>query len=254
MLLEEEAKTNIDNQNNDIDITTKDSKSISLLKKIFLAVTGIPGLFVISLIVSLIVLFVNGMQDTPEATGITDFVTYGVLLVALCGILNKDIIKFKEDFKRWTDVLIGIAFGIGLIVIPILYNLLVQQFYPLEVSDNEAGIRSFIAIYPVCSVIFLGIVGPVCEELTYRVGLFGIFNNKKLKWLGYLLSILVFTFMHFNFASANIVGELINLPNYLICAVLLTVAYDKFGFGASLTAHSLNNLYAVIAFLITSKL
>ena len=249
----EENKNDIDTQKSDIDISQKDSKSLSLVKKISLAATGTIGLYLISFIVSLIAILIVG-KDTDSINGIVDFVTYGLLFAALVGILNKDILLFKNDFKRWTDVLIGVAFGIGVIVLPTLYNLLVEYFYPHNVNDNEQTLRSFINIYPVCSIIFLGIIGPACEELTYRAGLFNIFNNKKMKWLGYLLSIVIFSFMHFNPFSSDIIGELINLPNYVICAVLLTVAYDKFGFGASFTAHSLNNLYAVIAFIITSRL
>ena len=104
-------------------------------------------------------------------------------------------------------------------------------------------LRSFITIYPFISLIFLGVIGPICEELTYRVGLFSVL--KKPKWLAYVIGTLVFALAHFSFTSTNIINELVNLPVYIVSGFALCLAYDKFGLAASLTAHTVNNIYSV---------
>ena len=112
-------------------------------------------------------------------------------------------------------------------------------------NENEEGLRSFIVIYPWMSLFILGFVGPICEELTYRVGLFGLL--KRWKWLAYIVSALVFAFMHFSFDAEGdaMIVELINLPMYIFSGVMFALAYDKFGLSASLTAHIVNNVFAV---------
>ena len=117
-------------------------------------------------------------------------------------------------------------------------------------SENESVLREIIKAFPALSVFVFGIVGPFCEELTYRVGLFGCF--KKYKWLAYLTSIIVFALMHFGFTSPNIIDELVNLPIYLFSGAAFAFAYDKFGLAGSLSAHVTNNLYAIIASIITN--
>ena len=47
-------------------------------------------------------------------------------------------------------------------------------------NENEEDLRSFIVVYPITSIIFLGFIGPMCEELTYRVGVFGVLKNQSL--------------------------------------------------------------------------
>jgi len=223
---------------------------ITNYKRIFLFIFGCFGLYLFSFLIGL------GVKTLPyspsEKNGIATFLVYSVLFLVLILTLGKDVLKFIKTFKNWKGVLIGLAFGAGMIIFPIAYDSFVNLFYPIKVNENEGSLRSFITIYPFASLFILGIIGPICEELTYRVGLFGIFGKHKV--LGYIVAILIFAFMHFDFESANIINELINLPSYLVSAALLTVAYDRFGFECSLVAHSANNLFSVASVIILSLL
>ena len=251
MLLETGKNDNIDNQNNDIDIKDKTSKDLSLIKRLLFIIVGVAGIFLISFLAMLILNFVPDLSGA-QRNGIGNFITYAILFVTLLAIANKDLLIIKNDFKDWTALLIGVAGGILVIILPTLYTTIINLFYEFKYNENEQALRSFINIYPALSIIFLGIIGPMCEELTYRVGMFG--SLRKYKWLAYLVSVLVFALMHFNFFSENIVDEFINLPNYIIPAVIFAFCYDKYGLAASFTAHSINNLYAIISFLIVSNL
>ena len=251
MLNEENNEPNIESQN-DIDINNsnerirpvivKDSTSLKLWKKIVLFAAGCIGIYLFSLIASLIV-STFGLGSKEERSGAVTFITYALMIGALFGILNKDILRLLKD-RKWPSILLGLAFGAAMITFPIFYNMVVSLFRTPEINENESSLRSFIVIYPLSSLLILGFVGPICEELTYRVGLFNIF--RKWKWAAYLVSISVFALMHFSFDSADIITELINLPVYLFSGFILALAYDKFGFWCSLGAHITNNVYSVV--------
>ena len=233
-----EEKANSEEVNN-----IKTSKDISILKKVLFIVIGIGGLFIFSLLASLLVKTFN-LQTKEEFSGATNFVTYALLFVTLLAVLNVDFKKLKNDFsKNWIPYVVGFGVGIGLIVFSIVYRFIVNLFYQTEINENETALRSFISIYPLTSIVFLGIIGPFCEELTYRVGLFGVL--KKPKWLAYVIGTLVFALAHFSFTSETIINELINLPVYLVSGFTLCLVYDKLGLAGSLTAHTVNNLYSV---------
>ena len=255
MLNDEDLETNIDEQKV-IDIDTQkvpiinDSKSLPIWKNIVLFLAGAIGLFVVSLIAGLIV-STFGLGSDVEKNGAATFITYGLLFVALIGIVNIDFLKFLKD-KKWPSIVIGVGIGAIMIGFPIFYNMIVYFFREPAINENEQGLRSFINVYPVSSVLILGLVGPVCEELTYRVGLFNVF--KKYKWLAYVVSVLIFAFMHFSFTSEDIVNELINLPVYIFSGLALAYAYDRFGFWSSLAAHVTNNIYSVLMVIITYHL
>ena len=250
MLLEEENNSNIEVKNNDIDIKQNAEKDMGLKKLIALFAIGFAGLIILSFILQLI--FYPFDLEKGAKSGIPTFITYGLIVGALFFVINKDIKLFKDDFKKWMSYLLGISIAVLIVLFTLIYTNIVNLYRPYTISDNERDLRDIIDAFPVLSVIFFCFVGPVSEELTYRVGLFNIFIKKK--WLAYLIGVLVFTLVHFRFTSSDIIGELINLPVYLLSALALVFAYDKLGLAASLTAHIGNNLYAIISYLIVKNL
>lgn len=233
------------------DDTLEIDNSISNFKLLVLILTGVLGLIIFSLIGESIAKAIPRL-DANQISGITNFITYALLFASLLGILNKDIIKLKNSFTNWKSYVYGIIIGFIIIAIQLGYSNIVNLFYNTNVSDNEASLRSFISIYPSLSIIVLCFVGPFCEEIIYRLGLFSFFKFNKI--VAYIISILIFSLMHFNPMSPDIVNELINLPMYILSAIGLTVAFDKLGFAGSLTAHTLNNLWSVIGILIVTNL
>ena len=217
---------------------------LSNMKRLVLFIVGCLGLYVVSFLAVLIMLGVPLAK--ADKSGATEFLTYAFLTIALLGTLGSDVIIIKNEAKIY-KFFVGIAFGLAVIIIPSLYDIFVNLLFPHGVNNNEAGLRSFIPSYPFLSIIFLCILGPLCEELTYRVGLFGLLRKRK--WVAYVVSILVFSFMHFDFTAKDMITELVNLPSYMLSALIFAYAYDKFGFTTSWTAHMFNNLFAVVAIL-----
>ncbi len=249
-----EEQNNINN-NEQSDVLLDDKKienyEIPLWKRIVLFVVGLGGLFLIGIIVGLIAKFTIH-PDYQDA--ITNLVAYVILFVALILIVLFDIPRYAPMFKKWQPYLIGIGVAIAIILFDIFYTTILYFSYPdYKVGGNETDVRSIIDIAPIGAIFILGIIGPICEELTYRVGLFGALKKLNIV-LAYILSSLIFAAIHFRFNAANIYVELANLPAYLVSGVALAIAYDKCGFTCSATAHIANNLYAVIANIILKNI
>ena len=151
--------------------------------------------------------------------------------------------------------LLGIGFAAIIIVATVAYGMLVTNpvYKALGVDSgttnaNQGALNSAILASPIVSCLTLSLVGPFCEELGYRVGLFGL-SSRLGKVAGYIITIIVFALIHVSFSwesATEMVVELVNLPSYLIGGVLLTLAYDKFGFACSFSAHALYNLFSVL--------
>lgn len=231
------------------------------LKQLFLTVGGSIGFQLVSFLIQVILIFALGInKDTPTEemlrfTAIINFVSYGVLICALLGTINVDIPKLFKSFAKWVPYVAGLIGLIAIFGFNFIYNLTLT-ILKIKIVDNtnESSINAIIGMYPVLSIIIFGLVGPICEELTYRVGLFSILRRIN-KWLPYLLVILVFALIHFDFSAlfnfsdpdyfTKVMNELLNLPLYAFAGFTFSFLYDKFGLASSITAHTLNNLLSI---------
>ena len=184
---------------------------------------------------------------------------YSILLLvfALIIVLSKRLPRFIESFKSWKPFVFGLI-GAGVILgINELYSLMISGIFswagyaPPEVNHNEQLIRDFCVAYPAASLFVFGIIGPICEEIGYRVGLFS-FLCRAGKVIGYVGSALIFGFIHFNWSAlfdptlhASLPMEFANIPGYIGAGLALAFLYDRFGLASSLTAHTLNNLISL---------
>ena len=99
--------------------------------------------------------------------------------------------------------------------------------------------------------------------MTYRVGLFSFLMRTK-RWLAYMVTIIVFAFIHFDFTSIltgiqtgvwdTLINEILNLPEYMMAGAVLCVLYDTCGLSASIIAHVGNNLFSIFLYIISSRL
>ena len=146
----------------------------------------------------------------------------------------------------------GFIFVIVIYAFDILYGMLISKYTGGESNQNQNNVVSILTAYPALSIIILGLVGPFCEECTYRLGLFNVLK----RWnsaIAYILSALIFGAIHFNWQNIGSAIEWLNLPPYIVSGLLFALAYDKFGFGASYLAHALNNTISCTLSIISSK-
>lgn len=224
------------------------SKYMNLLMFLF----GWLGLSIISTVLS--IFFMNNnfyvTYFSIYGSALLNFSCYLLLFGGFLLLISGDAFKFLGCFKNKRTYLYGFCYGFLLIAVSsIVSNLMYLAFGNVDVNNNESSINSIVNIMPISSIIIFGIIGPFCEELTYRVGLFSVLH-KKSRYLAYIVTALVFGFLHFDFTSLTngeaLKVEFINLPNYIVSGALLSYYYEKEGFGASFLAHITNNLLSII--------
>ena len=223
--------------------------------RLVLFLAGFLALDIITFIIQLILQLVFPEYFDPKSasyvTGLTmiNAIRYLLLTITFIALLFPRLKVLVKKFCDWKGDLFGLAFGAALILVTIAYGLIINQFIDPGTNNNEVAAESMIVAYPALSIIILGILGPICEEITYRYGLFSLLD-KKSKILAYILTPIIFAIIHFDF-TGDLKIELLNLPTYIIAGVGLCFAHDKFGFNTAIIAHVTNNLYAIIVTLIS---
>lgn len=224
----------------------RDFKNITMVswpKQIALFVIGFAIFQVIAIFYAAIIkkASITGQQ----ANMLLNTLVYVSIFLILIGVLNVDLKKLVKSFKYWQPYLAGVGCVFAVLALGYIYQLILAAAHvQIGTSGNESAIDSVTTLYPFGSIIVFGFIGPICEELTYRVGLFSFFKRIS-KWVAYPATIIIFTLIHFTWDAPNITNELLNLPFYVIGAVCLTFTYDKYGFAGSMTAHILNNVISL---------
>lgn len=272
--------------NDNKESTLKESQSLPLWKMIVLFFTGWYGLKILAKFFNFIVLLCNevpfwdAFNFTIDSNQITleiynilsrndismlvNSVCYGTLMIILFIIIAKDGKKIIKSFKIDNFFWVGLGGLFAILAFNRLYNFAVSRFYQIGDNANEQAIDSVVSEFPILSVFIFGIVGPLCEEITYRIGLFNSLKRKTTPIVTYILTALIFGLIHFNFdalalfiangESATLINELLNLPIYIFAGLTFSYIYDKYGFAASFTAHTLNNLLSIVLQILLSSL
>ena len=176
------------------------------------------------------------------------------LLIALVLIINTNIIKLLKSFAHWQSYLAGAIAFLAIYAFSISYGIFVDTLKasgiintPVSDNANQTAIVSLEQQYPFTCLIVFGLIGPICEELTYRVGFFSLLKRKNKVW-AYIASIALFAFIHFNLSTntTTLINEIINLPYYMFAGFAFAFVFDKFGFAGSVTAHAINNIIGIL--------
>lgn len=195
------------------------------------------------------------LENVPYNAAVT-FTTYLVLftifILIIFFIKPQEKIKFIKQFKVAKNYYLGVLFGVCLIGLNFLLSLFSTYVLKATDNDNQQSLILMVQSYPVFAIIILGFIGPICEELTYRVGLFDVISKKK-RWVGYVVGMLLFGLIHFDFTANSAeawLNELKNIPTYIIAGAYLCYSYEKSSFIGSSIAHIMNNLFSVISILV----
>jgi len=165
----------------------------------------------------------------------------GLLVIALFSGRRK---IFVDKFTDWRDYLYGLAYAFAIILANFLVGLIMSIFFKDGDNANQEAINAVATGYPLLSIPILCVVGPICEELTYRVGLYS-FIRRFNKYAAIIVTSLVFAFIHMELIDSDIIMELQALPSYIASGLVLAIAYEDRGPACSITAHVIFNLVAV---------
>lgn len=183
--------------------------------------------------------------------------TFSLLLSAFKQPLFGLIRRFKEG-KALRD---GIAYGFLLLLVSSALGILINWIRKdADVNANESAIREMAKAYPFFTIIMTVFLAPICEEMTYRLGLFGMIRKRN-RYVAYALGACIFALIHFQpftddetvSKTAYLINELWNLPSYIVSGLILCRAYEKHGnIATSMIAHAINNGVAVISTIIAN--
>lgn len=211
--------------------------------EIALFLTGWLGLKLLVEIISRILrdMVLNGSLPASEANMVLNYAVYGSLFVIMMGIVAIYLPKLCKSFTK-PDFLWGIIVYVVVFGFDIVWGN-ISRAIGATINENQDAINNIAKINVPLSILFLGILGPICEELTYRVGLFN-FTRRVNRILGYVLSAAIFGLIHIHdYASLN---EWLSYPSYLFAGLAFAFAYEKWGFGASTLAHVTNNVLSLL--------
>ena len=216
---------------------------------IFLAGFAFVGMVIYEIIA---VLILKSVSDKNLASALLPLLTYIMMLGALLTIVFTTRRKaFIDKFKRPFDYLFGLAYAGAIVITGLIIGLIVSQFYK-ESNVNQETVVSLVKNYPILAGILICVLGPICEELTYRVGLYSFLRRINM-YLAMAVTTIVFALIHFDFGAENIAGELWSLPSYLVCGLLLSIAYEHRGPACSISAHMFYNAASMVAIFIRLK-
>lgn len=219
------------------------------VRQLVLFVIGLLGLQLTAIVLSFIVAPTMGTGLDARLT--MNLGAYIVTVLGLGAALFPLYKKLLPSFKKWVPYVAGIIGAVAVLVLNTMYGVFIRNVETTK-NANETLARDMILAYPVAATIMTAFLGPIVEELTYRVGLFSLLKRVSTV-LAYVGTALVFAFIHFDFeaiGTAEITNELINIPYYIGAGLVLSYLYDKFGLASSLTAHISNNLFTTIVVLL----
>ena len=139
----------------------------------------------------------------------------------------------------WHDVRVGIAYGLGGLVITIPASLLYVVIVGAEsagsaVGDVFEGLRAG-PLAALAVVLVVVVLAPLCEEIVYRGLLWGALERYALpRWVPFVVTTLLFAVAHFEFTRT---------PLLFVVALPIALARLRTGrLAASVVAHQVNNL------------
>lgn len=241
-------------------------KEVNFLLQIIYLVIGYLGISLVAILFSVILIIFIDLLPVANLDAIHLSITYGstVVLLIFIGTLFKPFIQYLLlCLKDKKGIVEGIIIAVCAFTASYLYSLCSQWIFGnIGSNDNQSSLQVTFEAMPILSFFPIVIFAPICEEFTYRYGLFGLVSRKS-KQLAWIITILFFALIHFNFdqlftfiQTGNFAGlkvELINLPAYLIGAAFLTYAYSREeNIVCSITAHSVYNLSQYILMVITT--
>lgn len=171
--------------------------------------------------------------------------SYLLLFLFFVFFLWGDIKPVLYRFKKPISYLGGFLAIVLIFLFNFLYGQFSAKFTGGQSNQNQSNIVSIVQLYPFTSLIVFGLLGPFCEECTYRLGLMNLLKRVNTIF-AYICSALFFAAIHFDWGNVSSALEWINIPPYFFSGLVFAIIYDKFGFAASFLGHALNNIISVL--------
>lgn len=212
-------------------IVTKDID----IKKIPKSVLVLALFFFISLIqlipISIFDMDINNLTNKQQLslTLFSDTILLIILGIIYFKTLKEDFKKIKGNFYQMIDT--GIKYWFIGLVVMMASNIIINLFITGAQATNEQGVQELISASSYMSLITVGILAPIIEELTFRKAFKDVFKNK---WAFILCSGLIFGALHV-VLSLNSLWDLFYI-----------IPYSSLGIAFGYTYYKTDNIYTSI--------
>lgn len=203
----------------------------------------------LSLILSVLMLVLDMDVYSDAANYLLNIAYFVINFIAIALIFRKFLYRSFGPIRHFGRFMVTVLLSLGLYYILSSHiSFLYQVFDLLPANQNQESIDSLFLQQPLvmalCTVIFV----PITEECLCRGLVFGPLC-RRLPWLAYLLSSLLFSLLHVmgSFGTAPLSDVLLNIIIYLPAGIALGYAYQRTrSIWGSIMLHSLLNLISVI--------
>lgn len=231
-------------------MTNIKTKLFNIAKLIFaLAIFFFSG----DILVLILSLFNFNIKTTNYAVifeFILSLIVFSVLLILYKKDVKEDFKKFKKDLHKNIMYIIKLFF----IFMAIKYAVALVSAFLLELfnfdilsstSQNQMLVQEYIKASPILMFIVAALMGPIYEELLFRLGFKKVFNKGI---IFVLVSGFVFGLAHiFPLDGVNLILGIIQSISYVTMGLFLAYIYNKEdNIFYSIGVHFLNNFISIL--------
>lgn len=203
-------------------------------------------LFIYFIVQSLIVVIVVDVIGEETANLIALLVSLVIFTYMYWKELKRDLKEFAKNYRKY---LLKIVIYLTILVLfSLVYKVVMNLIFSITDTSNNQNIITMFKNNPIPMIILVVLVGPIVEELVFRLTFKKYVRSKNLY---YVLSIIFFTLPHLA-SVTNFQTFLIEFPPYAFLGFMFAkIYYDTNNIHNAIILHILNNLIATISFYIS---
>lgn len=200
--------------------------------------------------------YISDFVDNLSITDANKDVLFSILMVIVEIILvvmyalilkNKFRGSFKDFKKNYKDYLPKCLkyWSIGFTAL-IIFNVIIVYFVSGGIAPNEQANRDILEQYPIYSIISVSILGPILEEMIFRLSFKDIIK-KRISYI--LITGILFGSMHVVF-SLESASDLLFILSYSSLGIALSaIYYDTDNICSSMLVHIVHNTITLLLIL-----
>lgn len=190
---------------------------------------------------------INKITGTEQLylTIFSDSILLLILFIIYKKTIVNDLKKIKGNIYNLLDS--GIKYWLVGLIVMVISNILIITFIPQAQANNEETVQALIQSSGFLSIIAVGILAPIIEELTFRKAFREVFINKTLYVLA---SGLIFGGLHV-ILSLNSLWDLFLIIPYSSLGIAFGYIYQKTdNIYASIIMHMFHNISSTVLALV----
>lgn len=218
-------------------------KKDSLINSIVLIISYLGLEILLSLIYSFFKIK-NHLIDSIALTIISLIILF-YIVYRLRNKLDGQWTDFKKNIKPYLKKALKYwLIGFSLMIIS---NVIINLIIPNGLAPNEALNRQQLKDYPVYSCLSICIIGPLTEELLFRLNFKGTVKGRT-NFI--LLTSFLFSLMHILFSTTNLIEIIYIIPYSMLGLAFGALYYDTNNIYTSTFAHTFHNTLATFIILL----